>query len=31
MLVAQARAENLVLLTADERVPAYGDFVRLAR
>jgi PIN domain nuclease of toxin-antitoxin system len=31
MLVAQARAEHLILLTADERVPAYGDFVRLAR
>lgn len=29
MLVAQARAENLILLTADHRVTAYGDFVRL--
>ena len=31
MLVAQARAENLTLLTADEGVTAYGDFVRLVR
>jgi len=31
MLVAQARVENLVLLTADSVVAAYGDFVRLAR
>ena len=30
MLVAQARAENLTLLTADAAVAAYGDFVRLA-
>jgi len=29
MLVAQALAENLILLTADARVSAYGDFVRL--
>jgi PIN domain nuclease of toxin-antitoxin system len=29
MLVAQARVENLVLLTADKRLSAYGDFVRL--
>ena len=31
MLVAQARQENLVLLTAHEQVTAYGDCVRLAR
>jgi PIN domain nuclease of toxin-antitoxin system len=31
MLVAQARLENLVLLTADDPVTAYGDFVRLVR
>lgn len=31
MLVAQARSENLILLTADDRVTAYGDFVRLVR
>ncbi len=31
MLVAQARAENLTLLTADAGLVAYGDFVRLAR
>ncbi len=31
MLVAQARAENLILLTADDRLRAYGDFVRLVR
>jgi PIN domain nuclease of toxin-antitoxin system len=31
MLVAQARAENLTLLTADDRVTRYGDFVRLVR
>jgi PIN domain nuclease of toxin-antitoxin system len=31
MLVAQARAENLVFLTADDVVGAYGDFVRVAR
>ncbi len=31
MLVAQARAENLTLLTADAPVAAYGDFVRLVR
>ncbi len=30
MLVAQAWAENLILLTADAAVAAYGDFVRLA-
>ncbi len=30
MLVAQARAENLILLTADSALSAYGDFVRLA-
>ena len=29
MLVAQAQAENLILLTADDRVAAYGDVVRL--
>ena len=28
MLVAQARAENLVLLTADRALAAYGDCVR---
>jgi PIN domain nuclease of toxin-antitoxin system len=31
MLAAQARAENLILLTGDEVVTAYGDFVRLVR
>ncbi len=31
MLVAQARVENLILLTADDVVTAYGDFVRLVR
>lgn len=31
MLVAQARYENLVLLTADQVVSTYGDFVRLVR
>jgi PIN domain nuclease of toxin-antitoxin system len=31
MLVAQARAENLTLLTADDQVTRYGDFVRLVR
>jgi PIN domain nuclease of toxin-antitoxin system len=31
MLVAQARYENLVLLTADQAVSTYGDFVRLVR
>jgi PIN domain nuclease of toxin-antitoxin system len=29
MLVAQARAESLVLLAADARLGAYGDFVLL--
>ena len=31
MLVAQAQTENLVLLTADEVVTAYGDSIRLVR
>ncbi len=31
MLVAQARAENLIFLTADAGVAAYGEFVRLVR
>ena len=31
MLVAQARVEKLTLLTADDRLAAYGDFVRLVR
>jgi len=31
MLVAQAGCENLVLLTADQVVSAYGDFVRFVR
>jgi len=31
MLVAQAQVENLVLLTTDDRVTAYGDFVTLVR
>jgi PIN domain nuclease of toxin-antitoxin system len=31
MLVAQARAENLILVTADDPVAAYGDSVRLVR
>jgi len=29
MLVVQAQVEDLVLLTADATLPAYGDFVRL--
>lgn len=31
MLVAQAQSEKLVLLTADEPVTMYGDFVLLVR
>lgn len=31
MLVAQAQVDQLVLLTADEPVSRYGDFVRLVR
>jgi PIN domain nuclease of toxin-antitoxin system len=31
ILIAQAKAENLVLLTADSAARAYGDFVLLAR
>ncbi len=31
MLVAQAKAEGLILLTADDLVTGYGDFVRLVR
>lgn len=31
MLVCQAQAENLLLLTADEVLSRYGDFVLLAR
>jgi PIN domain nuclease of toxin-antitoxin system len=31
MLVAQAQVENLIFLTADDLVTAYGDFVRLVR
>jgi len=31
MLVAQAQAENLVLLTVDEALTGYGPAVRLAR
>ncbi len=31
MLVAQAHSENLILLTADDRVAHYGDFIRLVR
>lgn len=31
MLVAQACVENLILLTADDLVAAYGDCVRLVR
>jgi PIN domain nuclease of toxin-antitoxin system len=31
MLAAQARAENLIFLTGDDVVSAYGDFVRLVR
>jgi PIN domain nuclease of toxin-antitoxin system len=31
MLVAQAHAENLTLLTADDSVGAYGDFVKVVR
>ena len=31
MLVAQAKRERLTLLTADEALPVYGDFVRLVR
>lgn len=30
MLVAQAKAERLTLLTADEAVAAYGEWVKLA-
>ena len=29
MLVAQAQAESLILLTADDRLAPYGEFVRL--
>lgn len=29
MLLAQAQAEKLVFLTADDIVTRYGDFVRL--
>ena len=31
MLVAQAKAERLILLTVDEVVAGYGEFVRLVR
>ena len=31
MLVAQAQAENLILLTADNSIGAYGDFVMVVR
>lgn len=31
MLIAQAQIEDLTLLTADDRVSAYGDFVRLVQ
>jgi len=31
MLVAQAGAANLILLTADQRIAPYGDFVRVVR
>jgi len=31
MLVAQAQVEELTLLTADETVASYGDFVLLCR
>ncbi|MBI3680385.1 MAG: type II toxin-antitoxin system VapC family toxin [Acidobacteria bacterium] len=31
MLVAQAQVEDLTLLTADEVLTAYGDFVKLVR
>ncbi len=31
MLVAQAQAENLIFLTGDSVVTAYGSFVRLVR
>jgi PIN domain nuclease of toxin-antitoxin system len=31
MLVAQAQTEKLILLTADDAVAAYEDFVRLVR
>jgi PIN domain nuclease of toxin-antitoxin system len=31
MLVAQAQTENLILLTADEALAAYGTAVRVAR
>jgi PIN domain nuclease of toxin-antitoxin system len=30
LLVAQARAEGMTLLTADRRLAGYGDFVRVA-
>lgn len=31
MLIAQAKLEGLIFLTADDVVPLYGDFVRLVR
>lgn len=31
MLIAQAKLEDLIFLTADDVVPLYGDFVRLVR
>jgi PIN domain nuclease of toxin-antitoxin system len=31
MLVAQAQADSLILLTADDRLTRYGGFVRLVR
>jgi PIN domain nuclease of toxin-antitoxin system len=31
MLVAQAQVESLTLLTSDDSIGAYGDFVRVVR
>ena len=31
MLVAQAQVESLTLLTADDSIGAYGDFMRVVR
>ncbi len=31
MLIAQSRVEKMILLTADQRLAAYGDFVRVVR
>lgn len=31
ILVAQAKSDNLILLTADNHITQYGDFVRIVR